>query len=208
VKAEFQVEDHDYPWIWNSETGDKFRYPTIDSNKQINLEIPRATSVIIVFEKNAEGEQFQTFDFKNGGKEIDGFWNLQLNHISGKQQQLKLDRLGDLVEISDTKNFAGEVIYEKTINVDSTKYQQIDLGDVQGVSELTLNGTLIGIRWYGAHVYELKNTLKVGENKLSIKLTTITGNYMKSLIDNPVAMRWTQRQNYYPMGIIGPVTLK
>lgn len=207
VKAEFQVKDKLYPWIWNPETGEKLRYPTTGSNKQINLEIPRATSLIIVFEKNSKGEQFQTFDFKNSGKEIDGFWNLQLNHMNGEQQQLKLETLSDLTENDDTKNFAGEVIYEKTINVDANSYQQIDLGDVQGVSELTLNGKLMGTRWYGAHVYTIKDALKVGENKLSIKLTTITGNYMKSLMDNPVAMGWTGRQNYYPMGIMGPVKL-
>ena len=48
-----------------------------------------------------------------------------------------------------------------------------------------------------------------GENHsiLSIKLTTIPGNYMKSLKDNPVAMAWTKHQLYYSMGIIGPVKL-
>ena len=91
--------------------------------------------------------------------------------------------------------------------MDSDKYQQIDLGDVQGVSELSLNGRLIGTRWYGAHTYNVKNALKVGENKLAIKLTSITGNYMKSLIDNPVAMEWVRRQNYYPMGMMGPVRM-
>ena len=152
-------------------------------------------------------EEFQTFDFKNDGKEIYGFWNLQLNHINGEKKQLKLEALSDLTENDDTKNFAGEVIYEKTINVDANNYQQIDLGDVQGVSELTLNGEHFGTRWYGAHVYNIKNALIEGDNKLSIKLTTITGNYMKSLMDNPVAMGWTRRQNYYPMGIMGPVRI-
>lgn len=207
VNAEFQVEDHLYPWIWNPETGEKLRYPTSGSNKQIELKIPKASSVIIVFENNSKGEQFQPYYFKNTEKEIDGFWNLQLNHMNGQNQQLKLESLNDLTKISDTKNFAGEVIYEKIIHVDAKNYQQIDLGDVQGISELTLNGRLIGTRWYGAHVYNIKNSLKEGENKLSIKLTTITGNYMKSLTDNPIAMEWTKRQDYYPMGIMGPVTI-
>ncbi len=207
VNVEFQVEDHFYPWIWNPETGEKLRYPTNGRNRQIKLEIPKASSVIIVFENDSKGEQFQPFDFKSTGKKIDGFWNLQLNHMNGQRQQLKLEALSDLTENSDTKNFAGEVIYEKTIDVGAKNYQQIDLGDVQGVSELTLNGKLIGTRWYGAHVYKIKNVLQKGENTLSIKLTTLTGNYMKSLTDNPVAMGWTRQQNYYPMGIMGPVRI-
>lgn len=39
----------------------------------------------------------------------------------------------------------------------------------------------------------------------SIKLTTILGNYMKSLTDNLVAMAWTKHQPYYSMGIMAPV---
>jgi hypothetical protein len=44
-----------------------------------------------------------------------------------------------------------------------------------------------------------------GNNRLSIKLTTIPGNYLKSQKDNPTAQRWTKGQPYYPVGILGPV---
>ena len=87
----------------------------------------------------------------------------------------------------------------------SNKYQYVDLGEVQGVSELRLNGEFIGTRWYGAHVYDITNAVKESENKLSIKLTTITGNYLKSLKDNATAQGWARRQAYYSMGIIGPI---
>ncbi|MDB4584227.1 glycosyl hydrolase, partial [Draconibacterium sp.] len=207
LKANFQVEADFYPWIWNPETGEKMRYPTNGRNNAVNLELPRATSILIVFEKNSEGKQFQNLDFSTPGKKITGTWNLQLNHMNGVQQRIEMEELTDLTEISETKNFAGEVIYEKTINSSSDPFQYIDLGDVRGVSELTLNDELMGTRWYGAHIYNLKSALKEGENKISIKLTTITGNYMKGLKDNVVAQNWTRRQDYYPMGIIGPVRI-
>jgi hypothetical protein len=207
VQAEFKVEDHLYPWIWNAETGDKLLYPTDGSNNKIQLELPRATSVMIVFDAATEGEPFEVMKFNPQEKEVTGAWQLELNHIKKEKQKLELNSLTDLIEIKETKEFAGEVIYEKTININSDKYQYIDLGDVQGVSELTVNGILIGTKWYGAHLYDIKNVLKKGENKISIKLSTIVGNYLKSLSDNPVAMRWTRDQNYYPMGIMGPVYL-
>ena len=177
------------------------------SNNKIALEIPRATSVMIIFENSSKGEQFKLLDFNTYGKEITGAWQLQLNHINGNKQQINLKSLTDLINISQTKNFAGEVIYEKIINLNTNKYQQIDLGDVQGVSELKLNDELIGTKWYGAHIYDIKNRLKEGENKISIKLTTITGNYLKSLTKNPTAQKWTKNQSYYPMGIMGPVRI-
>ena len=146
-------------------------------------------------------------NFNQQEKELVGAWQLQLNHINGEKQKLELNSLTNLIEIKETKEFAGEVIYEKTINIDSNNYQKLDLGDVQGVSELTVNGKLIGTKWYGAHVYNIKDVLKKGKNNMSIKLITITGNYMKSLKDNPVAMGWTRHQDYYPMGIMGPVRM-
>jgi hypothetical protein len=171
------------------------------------LEIPRATSLLLVFERNSRGEYFKPLNLNTKGKEISGKWQLRLDHIDGSKQELTLDSLTDLIENSQTKHFAGEVIYEKTINLTDDKYQYIDLGDVQGVSELSLNGKLIGTKWYGAHTYDIADAVKKGENKLSIKLTTITGNYMKSLKDNATAQHWTNRQPYHSMGIIGPVTI-
>lgn len=207
VKAEFTVEDDLYPWIWEPETGKKSLYPTEGSNNQIQLEIPRATSVLIVFEHNRKGEHFQPMPVNSQGKELTGAWQLQLNHINGNRQQLELESLSDLVKKNETKTFAGEVIYNKTIILDAGTYRYIDLGDVQGVSEMTLNGKVIGARWYGAHIYDISGALRKGKNELMIKVTTIIGNYVKSLNDNPVAQNWTRNQNYYPMGMLGPVRL-
>jgi hypothetical protein len=205
VKAEFGVENNFYPWLWNPETGEKVRLEATNNN--LDLELPRATSVLIVFEKNSDAAELKTFDYSRSGKEMHGKWDVQLNHINGEQKQLEMAELTDLIAIEEAKNFAGEAIYSKTINMDEADYGHIDLGDVQGVSELTLNGEVLGTRWYGAHVYDLKNSLKEGENRLEVKLTTITGNYLKGLTDNEVAQNWTSYQDYYPMGIMGPVKL-
>jgi len=207
TQAEFDVKTNKRAWVWNPETGERMLYPVKEGSTKIQLELPRATSVIIVFEEAYKGEEYNVLTSNNEGITIGGEWKLQLNHINGEKQELSLKALSDLIESNETKEFAGKVIYEKTIKVDSDKIQFIDLGDVKGVSELTLNGKLIGTKWYGAHCYEIADALKQGENKLSITLTTIIGNYLKSLTDNQVAMDWTRRQEYYSMGIMGPVKL-
>ena len=207
LKAEFQVDENLYPWIWNPETGIKMRYPTDGKHNRLDLEIPRATSLIIIFEKYAGGATFQILDYTKRGHEITGEWQLQLNHMNGERNQITLSTLTDLINMDQTRYFAGEVIYKKTISLDEASYDHIDLGDVQGVSELTLNGKVVGEKWYGVHRYEVKGKLKKGKNKISIKLTTITGNYMKSLIENDVAKFWTIGQDHFSMGLIGPVRI-
>ena len=142
-----------------------------------------------------------------GGKEISGPWSLKLHHMNGDRQELTLDALADLLDVPSAKDFAGTVFYETTLDINAGDNRYIDLGQVQGITELTLNGTALGTKWYGSHVYNIGDVVKMGENSLSIKLTTIIGNYVKSLKDNPVAQRWTRNQANYPMGIMGPVRL-
>jgi hypothetical protein len=207
VHAEFRVEDSLVPWVWNPETGERLRYPTSGNNRQIDLVLPRATSLLIVFEKGSEGKLYQPVEELPGGQEITGPWKLKLHHLNGKRRQLELDELKDLLNLDEARDFAGTVIYEKHLEMDAPEGRQIDLGNVRGITELTLNGKTLGSRWYGAHIYHVGDALKEGENVLSIKLTTIIGNYVKSLKDNPVAQRWTGRQDHYPMGVLGPVRL-
>jgi hypothetical protein len=163
--------------------------------------------VIIVFENNSEGDEFTPLEFKGDGRAITGPWELQLEHMNGDRQQMTLDELADLSAMEETRNFAGTVYYNKILRIDDPDTHKLDLGDVQGITELTLNGKLLGTRWHGLHRYNLGEALVEGENELTIKLTTITGNYMKGLKENKVAQRWTSQQSYYPMGMLGPVRL-
>lgn len=207
VKAKFQTKNNLHPWIWDAETGEKMVYPTSDANNIIELTLPRATSILIVFDKDSAGKQYVPLKLIAEGNEITGAWQLQLNHINGDQQHFELKSLTDLIQLENTKNFAGTAVYEKVININRKDSHYIDLGNVQGISELSLNGKPLGTRWYGAHVYDIGSAVKAGENRLSVRLTTITGNYMKSLKDNLVAQRWTRDLPAKSMGILGPVKI-
>ena len=74
-------------------------------------------------------------------------------------------------------------------------------------SSVTLNGQVLGMKWYGCHRYATGAALIAGENRLEVQITTVLGNYMKSLTGNPVARTWTARQPLYPAGLRGPVRL-
>jgi hypothetical protein len=206
-QATFDAGKELVPWIWDPETGRRMRHNVTDENNSLELTLSRATSLLIVFEENKEGEIFQPAALHQRGEEIEGAWDLQLEHMNGERKQIRLERLGDLSTLEQTMHFAGKVVYEKTITLTGNRDLKIDLGNVQGVTELSLNGRHLGTRWYGAHVYDLGSAVKEGENRLSISLTTITGNYLKGLEDNPTAARWTGHQRYITVGIMGPVKI-
>ncbi len=205
--ADFQVESHLTPWRWDPESGKKFPCATTGSNTSFEIRLPRAASVLIVFEE--EGGELAAEPSASFADciELSGPWNLRLIHINGDQQEISLEELTNLTDTEWGPNFAGTVVYEKEIHLEDDLPQFIDLGNVQGVTELFVNGLSMGVRWYGAQTFELGSALKTGENLLSVKLTTITGNYLKGLKDHKVAQRWTSHQEYYPVGILGPVRM-
>jgi hypothetical protein len=162
--------------------------------------------MLIVFEE--EGEPEAVAEVASGeGTLLSGPWDLLLHHLNGESQEVSLEELGNLADTEWGLNFGGTVVYEKRIPLEENLPQFIDLGDVQGVTELSLNGVALGTRWYGKQMFDLGSAVKAGENLLSVKLTTITGNYLKGLKDHKVAQRWTSHQDYYPVGILGPVRL-
>ena len=208
VTAKFQIEKGRHPWFWDPESGEKYRYPTTESNNEINIELAPAASLLIVFEKSEKGTIYDLAWPQGSGQELSGPWRLRLSHVNGENKEFTLYKLVDFLEDKRLKTFAGEAVYEKEIKVDDPDdHRHISLGNVQGVSELWINGKKVGMRWYGNHIYDVTGYLTQGDNKLSIKVTTIAGNYLKSLEDNPTAQRWTQRQPYYSVGMMGPVQM-
>ena len=67
------------------------------------------------------------------------------------------------------------------------------------------------MKWYGNRIYDISRFLQMGPNEIEIRVTTTMGNYMKTLINNKTAQKFTvlknQNQPIQSMGLIGPVTL-
>ena len=206
VVAEFNLPKKLNPWIWNPETGERFVYPYISDNK-INLELPGASSALIVMQEDSDGDFYKKPPFLSEGKEVEGSWQVRLNHISGNSNDFDISSIAELPAMEIMESFAGEIIYRKNIQLDDVTGRYIDLGIVKGISEVELNGKILGSRWYGAHIYDTEDKFKKGSNSLKIKVTTIIGNYIKSLKNNSTAQTWTRHQVFKPQGIIGPVRI-
>ena len=208
TSAKCKVPKDRHPWIWDPESGEKYRYPVGKGKREIPLALAPSSSLLIVFDTAEEGEIRPSISPGTEGLAIEGPWRLKLHHVNGSSRETTLRNLVDFRRYSRLKRFAGEAVYEKEFKVEDVRGPTcLDLGDVQGVSELTLNGKQIGVRWYGHHTYHINGSLVKGSNSLSIKITTIAGNYLKSLSNNATAQRWTRGQPYYPMGMMGPVKL-
>ncbi|MBN2088625.1 hypothetical protein JW964_03385 [candidate division KSB1 bacterium] len=198
-----------HPWQWNPETGDRTVFPYQEANNVLDIELEPAGSLLLVYDNEPAAAPNPPAQISNVLPfELSGSWQITLNHVNGMQESLQLDNLVDFKEVENLKTFAGEIIYQKQFDLtNSEAFQFVDLGKVCGISHVTLNDHPLGFKWYGTHRYAVNNLLKSGGNLLEIKVTTILGNYCKSLQTNPVAQEWTQWLEFQSVGLIGPVQL-
>jgi len=197
------------PWIWDPESGNRYLYPFGKKKNILNIELSPAESKIIVFDYEQKGTLLPIKKVNNStALTLEGEWKIDFNHIDGSHKIKTFYNLFDFKNNPDFKNFAGKAIYTKILKLNEDNlYAFIDLGEVHGISELFINDVHVGTKWYGEHLYDCQNLLKQGKNTIKISITTIVGNYCKSLHDNTTCQNWTKNQSYESMGLIGPVKL-
>jgi len=206
------------PWLWNAESGERAPYPISGSKNVLTITLGPSESRLIVFERSsatpvASGPPAsKLLPAAIGGsiseRTIAGPWNVKLIHVDGTTQSRVLENLIDFSQHDDLKSFAGTMIYSNHFQVDHPdRHLILDLGHLHSVSQLEINGRLIGTRWYGEHTYDVSGALISGTNKVTIKVVTTLGDYMKTLADNKAARAWTENTPFYPMGLTQPVRL-
>jgi len=74
--------------------------------------------------------------------------------------------------------FSGTGIYKKTIDVKMSEGEEIwlDLGSVEVIATVLVNGKEIGIEWKPPFLTEITDALKSGKNELEIRVANLWGN--------------------------------
>ncbi len=116
-------------------------------------------------------------------------WTLSLESIKGERIEKKLDELKLWNEIRGLKNFSGQGIYTTNFTLPESFFPKgekigciLDLGKVYVCAKVFINGTEVGDAWMEPYVLEIpEGLLKVGENKLEIRLVNLLWNYAAGL---------------------------
>ena len=198
-------------WIWDPETGNKYRVNT-DRDNGLNLDIGPAESLFFAFDSERGGARWQPLPATGRAvKYIDTGWSAEFMHCRDNSvREIEMNRLTDLKEMPDFVHFSGTVTYRNSFRYEGSERLLINLGKVYGTSDLVINGKSCGVKWYGRRIFDTEGFLRDGKNIIEVIVTTSMGNYMKSLTDNPVAQYWTnagnKNQPLQSMGMTGPVT--
>ena len=208
--------------IWDLQTGKRYALP-IDENGSYTFNLGPVESVLIVFEKTKPidlpiWQPLHTIISTLSDTDISDNWNVTLCHsLLFDTTNAHFDTLFDLKDNEAYQHFCGTIIYHKTINCGRDVARNVstilDLGLVEGVSEVFVNGQSAGVQYFGRRIYDITNYLQEGENDLEIHVTTTMGNYLKTFSreENPTTWVYVNHprrdQPLQPQGLLGPVRL-
>lgn len=115
--------------------------------------------------------------------EIAGPWAVAFQSGRGAPAQTTFDSLISWADHADAgvKYFSGTAVYKKTINIPAENLGanhilQLDLGRVQVIAEVRLNGKDLGILWKAPFRVDVTDAAKAGDNELEVRVTNLWPN--------------------------------
>lgn len=153
-----------------------------DGVTRIPLRFDPSGSVFVIFRQ-------ETKTTKGAGKnwvettpiqEILGPWEVSFDpKWGGPAQTVTFDKLQDWSQNQDSKikYYSGHATYRTKFQAKKGK-TILDLGKVQIMAEVTLNGKSLGILWKPPYRVDVSDTLKDGENTLEVKVVNLWINRM------------------------------
>ncbi len=125
-------------------------------------------------------------------------WNIKFNKLWGPQEKIALDSLISWSDFSDEKirYYSGSADYSNTFELKDEEIKdkkvQIDLGNVQEIASVKINGENAGIAWIAPFIIDITPYVKAGQNSITI---TVTNSWVNRLIGDsylPKEKRFTQ----------------
>ncbi|NMC36936.1 MAG: hypothetical protein GYA41_01270 [Bacteroidales bacterium] len=196
------------PWIWDPEDGTRHVCPYNENMNEIRISLGPLESQLIIFEQN-EGVHDQPAESSYDTLIVNTKWKAEFIHKNGISFSRQLNELVEFgtSEDEELSSFAGTVKYITEFESDG-KGNLLVLPEVnRGVTEVYVNGSYAGLNWYGMPRFNISGLLKPGKNRIELKCTTILANYVRTLTDDPVAMRWAKDYSKLPSGLDGEVLI-
>lgn len=167
--------------IWTGTTGETRKitnYTIKNGLTTIPLEFFPYESFFVTFSGSevmpASNREAGNFPIFNEVKTIEGAWDVSFNAKFGGPENIKFDELMDWTahEMRGIKYYSGIATYKKAIHVEKLENKEyyINLGVVNDIARVRLNGKDIGVVWCAPWRIQITEALKEGENQLEIEV--------------------------------------
>ncbi len=149
---------------------------------------------------------------------LDGPWDVSFDPKWGGPESVRFDRLVDWTTRPEEgiRHYSGAAVYRQSFNLPAGSSRVfLDLGLVESLGEVRVNGTDLGVWWCVPFRREITEHLKPGANSLEVKVVNLWCNRIIGDAALPEAQRRTRTNitrlfkntPLEPAGLLGPVRL-
>ncbi|MEN6424696.1 MAG: glycosyl hydrolase [Phycisphaerales bacterium] len=216
------------PELWDPMTGSvrpSGRFVEKDKRTRMQLSLEPCGSAFVVFGKKPLGRRIaarEPWSTLSREFEIAGPWEVRFEPNRGAPEMVVMAALADWSKHPDAgvKYFSGQATYRTTFTLDPTGDREpgwlLDLGRVEVMAQVKLNGTDLGVLWKAPYQVEITEAIQPGENTLEVTVANLWPNRMIGDQFLPPEQRttwatWNPYTKDSPLlesGLLGPVRCK
>ena len=228
VDASFRVTGK-APELWDPAAGTArtAAYQMADGRTVVPLSLDPYGTVFVLFLKPATAssrkipEPVET-QIASLDAALDSDWKVSFEPCRGAPPEMNFKRLSSWTENANVgvKYFSGTATYTKTVDIPDSAFRPgaylwLDLGDVDDLAEVLVNGKSAGIAWKTPFNVDLTGLIHPGSNELSVRVTNL---WVNRLIGDQQS--WALKKYAFtdfepykadspllPSGLLGPVRL-
>ena len=217
------------PEIWNAVTGERWDatdWRIEDGRTVVPLEFAPRQSWFVVFRRPAEplARRAPNFPTLEVIQELAGPWRVAFDPKWGGPESVVFEKLDDWTKRPEEgiRYYSGTATYHKTFDLSVPLGQPgkrlfLDLGKVQNVAAVRLNGKDLGVVWAAPWRVEITRAVKPSGNALEIDVVNLWPNRLigdakltpeNRLTRTNVQKFYTGQHPLLESGLLGPVTLR
>ncbi|MBP9998479.1 MAG: discoidin domain-containing protein [Bacteroidales bacterium] len=211
------------PEIWHAEDGsaEACSYRMLEGRTEVSLELQPQQSVFVVFGERSQQTEYSVPERQTRQLgEIGGPWKVAFQKGMGAPESIVLEELSSLSENADpgVRYFSGEATYSNSFRLSGKDIRTndslvLDLGDVGGLAEVTVNGQNLGVLWCHPFRIDITGAVRKGVNTIEVKAVNTWHNRVLGDMQPGVE----KKISYYPVdllkaddpllpsGLLGPV---
>lgn len=212
------------PELWHADTGtfERVGYRIVNGETVVRMTLGAEEAVHVVFRKAAPADAMMIDKaVPRPLSTIEGAWQVAFQTGRGAPASTTLPALAPLNENANPgiSHFSGVATYSRDFTTPAGwKAGQklwLDLGQVNEVAQVTINGKLVGTSWHAPFRLDVSDAVKAGRNHIEVQVANL---WINRLIGDaqPGAQKvtFTTLPTYRadaplrPSGLIGPVVLE
>ena len=228
LDATFRV-DGKAPELWDAASGETqpAAYSIANGRTTVPLHLDPYGTTFVVFRAPAAAASRTLPELKESGvagvdEALSKDWTVSFEPNRGAPETTQFDRLISWSDSADlgVKYYSGSATYAKTIEVPASAltpgaHLWLDLGDVENIAEVGVNGKFQGIVWKAPFRIDVTKALVPGSNQIVVQVTNLWVNRMIG-DQQPWALKkyafadftpYKADSPLLPSGLLGPVRL-